>query len=78
LKAVDEHFTYDEAKQLIDYLSKHYHGLRSRIVEEALPLEPTVQALHYTRRSDVRLRPVVIKEDYPFPDSVELYAMPDE
>jgi hypothetical protein len=43
-----------------------------------LPLEPTVQARHYIRRSDVRLRPVVKKEDYPFPDSVELYAMPDE
>jgi hypothetical protein len=77
-EAVDELFTYDEAEQLIDYLSKHYDKLRSKIVEEALPLEPTVQALHYTRRSDVRLRPVVEKEDYPFPDSVELYAMPDE
>src|SRR5918994_7741137 len=38
-EAVDELFTYDEAKQLIDYLSKHYDDLRSKIVEETLPLE---------------------------------------
>jgi hypothetical protein len=81
-EAVDELFTYDEAKQLIDYLSKHYDDLRSKIVEEALPLEPTVQALHYTKRhytkSDVRLRPVVKTVNYPFPDSVEVYEVPDE
>jgi hypothetical protein len=71
-EVVDELFTYDEAEQLIDYLSKHYDDLRPKIVEEALPLEPTVQPLRYTR-SDVRLRPVVKKEDYPFPDSVEVY-----
>ena len=81
-QSVDELFTYDEAKQLIDYLSKHYDGLRSKMVEEALPLEPTVQALHYTKRhytkSDVRLRPVVKTVNYPFPDSVEVYEVPDE
>jgi hypothetical protein len=68
---VDELFTYDEAEQLIDYLSKHYDDPRPKRDEEPLPLEPTVQPLRYTR-SDVRLRPVVKKEDYPFPDSVEV------
>src|SRR5919107_4103843 len=68
---VDELFTYDEAEQLIDYLSKHYDDLRPKRVEEVLPLEPTVQPLRYTR-SDVSLWPVVKKEDYPFPDSVEV------
>jgi hypothetical protein len=80
-EAVDELFTYDEAEQLIDYLSKHYDDLRSKIDEEELPLEPTVQALHSTRRQasdDVKLREVVKKDDYPFPDSVEVYEMPDE
>jgi hypothetical protein len=80
-EAVDELFTHDEAEQLIDYLSKHYDDLRSKIDEETLPLEPTVQALHYTRRQasdDVKLRPVVKKDDYPFPDSVEVYEVPDE
>ena len=71
-EAVDELFTYDEAKQLIDYLSKHYDDLRPKRVEEVLPLEPTVQPLRYTR-SDVSPWPVVKKEDYPFPDSVEVY-----
>jgi hypothetical protein len=76
--AVDELLTYQEAENWLAYLRRHYDDLRSEIVEEALPLEPTARALSYPT-GDTRLLRVVKKEGYPFSDfEVHGYEVPIE
>jgi hypothetical protein len=45
--SVDELFTYEEAKQWLEYLKRHYGDLDSEIVDVALPLAPNAEALSY-------------------------------
>jgi len=63
-QSVDELFTYEEAKQWLDYLERHYGDLDSEIVEEPLPLAPNTEALSYG--SSERIRREAKRAGYPF------------
>jgi hypothetical protein len=69
-QSVDELFTYEEARQWLDYLERHYRDLHSKIVEVDLPLAPDAEALSYTSGDRQLLKPN--KAGYPFSSHFEV------
>ena len=63
-QSVDELFTYEEAKQWLEYLKRHYGDLDSEIVDVALPLAPDAEAFSYTPGE--RIRREAKRAGYPF------------